>query len=145
MIEWLKNMYGKANSQEAVTAPSVERLEVVPVQSLNVVLSRPFIDKDALSAVNLGYGFWAMTPQGVGIVTGCQDGAAVDVTLIKPDGLTKMVLNEQDKAVNAVYHGLLINVRRAYIDEIPNRNPDVEDYDSHMRKFGYIHSSEAVK
>jgi hypothetical protein len=144
VIGFLKRIFGGA-SDVKLPAPQLYLVKPeVPASSVTVQVDRPKIDTAALVLAGLGSHHWAMTPRGVGVVTDCQDGN-VTVNLSKSDGTNKMVLNDKDQAVIDQFKGRLSEVRRAYFDEMPNRNPDVADYEAHIRKCGYIHSSEATK
>lgn len=117
--------------------------------SLNKVVvvtnQRKYINRYALNGVGLDAHHWAMTPDGVGIIVGCDGAGEVEVNLVKPDGTTYMTLSGDDKAVPKTYVGNVEAVRRAYIDEVPAcRHPDV-DHVEHMRSKGYRLSSEVEK
>lgn len=123
-----------------VVAPDpVARTMVVPVE-------QPFINVAALKDAGRQIAEWVMTPaNGLGILTGCGIDGKAEVTLIKEDGNTKMMLDANDQPIPMVIGADLLSLRRAYLDEVPaSRHPDV-DHESHMRSFGFIHSSEAAQ
>ncbi len=105
-----------------------------------VPVIRPFINTPALDAAGLRKGMWVMGMAGLGILTGCRIDGLGEVTLQKPDGTTRMELDENDKAVPMVHTCELDTLRAAYIDEIPESR--YEDADQ-LRALGYITASEA--
>lgn len=109
-------------------------------RSVEIVLARPFVNVRALDAAGLRIGMWVTTSNGVGILTGCRIDGLGEVTLAKPDGTTKMELNSDDKAVPAVCCRALVDLRAAFIEEIPASRHEGED---HLRGFGYVNASEA--
>lgn len=80
----------------------------------------------ALKAAGLRPSMWVANKAGViGILTACAIDGIAEVTMSKPDGNTKMMLDENDRAVPAVYSARVEDLRQAYIDEIPEqRRPD---------------------
>ncbi len=130
---WLDRVMGREAS--GYDAPSQEaRTHVIPIE-------RPFVNQYALDKAGLRIGVWVMTADGVGIVTGSRIDGIAEVTLAKPDGSTKMILDESDKAVPMVVLADPMNLRRAYIEEIPEKRHNGSD---HLRSFGYIAESEAA-
>lgn len=114
------------------TAPASS--DAPEARSLEVALARPFINTPALTASGLRTGMWVMTPNGVGILTGCRIDGLGEVTLSKPDGSTMMVLDADDKAVPAVVVRELVQIDQASIEDIPeSRRGDVE----RLRAMGY--------
>jgi hypothetical protein len=115
-----------------------------PLSSQEGVLVEPqraILDREALLASNLRSGMWVRLPdQSIGILTGCSAAGQAQVTLTKPDGTTKMVLDASDKAVPAVVTVAAQTLVQANIEDIPyTRRPDVEA----LRVLGYKHRSEA--
>lgn len=135
MISFLDRLMGRAPAA-ADGAPQLEA-----PQSLVVPPTAPFVHHDALRGADLRKGMWAVTKDGdVGIITGCRIDAMAEVTLIKPDGSTRMMLDENDKAIPHVVLSELADLRPAYIEEIPASRHEGEE---HLRSFGYIKQSEA--
>lgn len=115
-------------------------------RTLVIPVERPFINMAALKASGRQNAEWVMTPSnGLGIISGCGIDGRAEVTLVKEDGKTKMMLDADDKPVPMVINVDLPDLRRAYLDEVPaSRHPDV-DHEAHMRSYGFIHSSEAAQ
>lgn len=136
-MKFLDKLLGRAPTADPVGAAEV-RAVVVPASAAR-------INTAAIEAAGRTLREWVMTPaNGVGILTGCGADGLGEVTIIKGDGTTHMVIDADDKAVPLVVPVDLAVLRRAYIDEVPAcRHPDV-DHDAHMRSFGFIHSSEAT-
>lgn len=109
-------------------------------QSLQVELARPFVNLHALDAAGLRRGQWVMSASGIGILTGARIDGMAEVTLIKPDGSTRMELDDKDQAVPAVRVIDMGTLRAAHIEEIPDTRHEGAD---HLRSFGYISASEA--
>lgn len=101
---------------------------------------RPFVNLHALNAAGLRRGQWVMSASGIGILTGARIDGLAEVTLQKPDGTTRMELDEDDKAVPAVRLTDMANLRAAFIEEIPDARHEGAE---HLRSFGYINASEA--
>lgn len=80
---------------------------------------REFINQPALDAAGLRKGAWIMTPDGVGILTGCDADGAVIVTLCKACGRNVMKLDENDKPVPDSRTYGASDVRIAFLEEIP--------------------------
>jgi hypothetical protein len=132
-MKWLDKLLGKS------TAPTG------PVQTYVVPVGRQYANRVALNAVGLDIRHWAMTDAGVGIIVGCDIDGMVDVTLVKPDGTTKMTLNDWDQPMPMTVRKQLSEIRRAYLDEVPAaRHPD-RNHEAHMRLHGYRHSSETAQ
>jgi hypothetical protein len=104
------------------------------------VPDRPFINRPALDAVGLRRGQWVVCADGIGILTGARIDGLAEVTLQKPDGTTRMELDETDKAVPAVRVADMATLRAAHIEEIPDTRHEGAD---HLRGLGYISASEA--
>lgn len=138
-MQWLAGLF-KNKPIEAPAPPAVVDPGNV-VKELVVV--KPAYYPPAITRVGeFRTRMWVTIPTGeVGILTGLTETHAA-VTVTKPDGTNQMVI-VGDKAVPLVKVLLLGEIRPAYIDEIPARQSDV-DHDTHMRTFGYIHSSEAA-
>lgn len=134
MSSFLDRLMGRAPA----AADSVPQPEAA--QSLVVPAVAPFVHHDALRGADLRKGMWAVTKDGdVGIITGCRIDALAEVTLIKPDGSTRMMLDENDKAIPHVVLSELADLRPAYIEEIPEARHEGED---HLRSFGYKRGGE---
>lgn len=105
-----------------------------PVQSI-VVPASPFVHLGAIAAASLRQGMWVLTKDDqVGILTGCRLDTTAEVTLIKPDGTTQMVLDANDRAVPAIVLCALSDLRPACVEDIPKSRHDGAD---HLRSFGY--------
>lgn len=137
-MSFLDKLWGRDAPGVVAPDPSA-RTMVVPVE-------RPFVNVAALKDAGRQMAEWVMTPSnGLGILTGCGIDGKAEVTLIKENGNTKMMLDANDQPIPMVISAGLPSLRRAYLDEVPAaRHPDV-DHESHMRSLGFIHSSEAVK
>lgn len=113
-----KSLFGKS----AIAPPSA-----VEPQSMVIAKSRPFVNQAALDSASLRKGMWVFKDGQIGIITGCRIDALVEVTLIKPDGTTHMMLDANDKAVPEVVLSSVSNLRRATISEIPEpRRPSLD-------------------
>ncbi len=111
---------------DAEAFAAAEAIESAP-QDHVVELVRPFVDRASLDSAGLRMGMWAMTDEGVGVITGCLAGGIGEVTLAKADGSTKMTLSADDKAVPHIVRGDVTTLKRARIDEIPEaRRPDID-------------------
>jgi len=96
-------------------------------QSMVIAPSRPFLNQAALDSASMRKGMWVVKDGHTGIITGCRIDALVEVTLAKPDGTTRMMLDASDKAVPEVVLSSLSDLRRATISEIPeSRRPSLE-------------------
>lgn len=96
-------------------------------KSMVIPAARPFLNQAALDSSGMRKGMWVVSGGQTGIITGCRIDALVEVTLIKPDGTTRMMLDAADKAVPEVVLSNVSNLRRATISEIPeSRRPSLD-------------------
>lgn len=110
-----------------------------PVQQM-IVPPRAFVNNAALDAAGLRRGMHAMSEAyGYAIITGARIDGLAEITLQKPDGTTRMELDENDKAVPAVRLVPMDTLRMARIEEIPASRHEGAD---HLRSFGYVNASE---
>jgi hypothetical protein len=117
--------------------PATDQTEA---RSIAIALARPFVNTRALAAAGLRRGMWVMSAAGIAILTGARIDGMAEVTLIKPDGTTRMELDENDQAVPAVRIADMDALRAAFIEEIPETRHEGAD---HLRRLGYISASEA--
>jgi hypothetical protein len=133
-MEWVDKILGRA-----AAAPKND--PAAEVQSLVITPDRPYLNRAALKAFVVRKGMWAVVDGKVGILTGCDKDMIAEVTLIKPDRTTVMVLNADDQVVPARLYVPLDQVRRAYLEELPTGR-EMMDVES-LRSLGYCNRSEA--
>jgi len=84
-------------------------------------------NKTGLDAVNLRMSMWVVKDGVVGILTGCSLDGIAEVTMTKPDGTNKMMLDEHDKAVPATFSARVEDLQQATHDEIPEARRPAEE------------------
>jgi hypothetical protein len=70
----------------------------------------------------------------VGILTACDLDGLVEITLVKPDGSNRMMLDENDKAVPYKVTTRIDSIRQAWVEEVPARRCDDVD---RLARLGY--------
>jgi len=81
----------------------------------------------ALNAAGLRPNMWVVKDGVVGILTGCSLDGIAEVTMTKPDGTNKMMLDEHDKAVPATFSARVEDLQQATNDEIPEARRPAEE------------------
>jgi hypothetical protein len=103
--------------------PNIEQ----PQQQIVVPRSKSQNSTAPLVANNLRMNMWVVNAGVVGIVTGCSADGIAEVTMTKPDGTTRMMLDEHDKAVPATFSARVEDMLQATHDEIPESRRPPED------------------